>query len=141
MKPLKTLIILSCLIISVSCTPKKELNWKIAENPILTEWALKVDPLKPWPEYPRPDMVRNKWINLNGLWQYAVTPKDAKPEKWDGEILVPYPVESALSGVKRRVSENESLWYRTTFKIPAPWKNKTIILNFEACDWETTVWI
>lgn len=141
MKSLKSLIIFILLLISVSCKPEKELNWKIADNPILTEWAFNVDPLKPWPEYPRPDLVRNKWINLNGLWQYAITPKDARPEKWDGEILVPYPVESALSGVKSRVSENENLWYRTTFKIPSPWKKKTIILNFEACDWETTVWI
>ena len=75
------------------------------DNPILTQWALKVDPLKPWPEYPRPDMVRKKWVNLNGLWDYAITLKDVKPEKWDGKILVPYPVESALSGVKRRISE------------------------------------
>lgn len=137
----KSLILLLFLLISVSCTPKKELNWKIADNPILTEWASKVDPLKPWPEYPRPDLIRNRWINLNGLWQYAITPRDVRPEKWDGEILVPYPVESALSGVKKRVSENESLWYRTTFKIPSAWKRKTIILNFEASDWETTVWV
>ncbi len=129
------------LLISVNCTRKQEINWKIAENPILTEWANDVDPLKPWLVYPRPDMVRKNWICLNGLWDYSITAKDIKPEKWDGSILVPYPVESALSGVKKRVSETENLWYRRSFKIPSAWKSNKILLNFEACDWETTVWI
>jgi len=120
---------------------QKEYDWKICENPILTEWALKVNPLKPWPEYPRPDMVRKEWINLNGLWDYALTPKGTKPENWDGKILVPFPLESALSGVKRRISGNENLWYRNTFSLPGKWKNKKILLNFEASDWETMVWI
>ena len=127
--------------LSVSCTPKKEINWKITENPILTKWAEEVDPLKPWLQYPRPDMVRNNWINLNGLWDYAITGKGIKPEKWDGSILVPYPVESAISGVRKKVSENENLWYKRTFTIPNIWKKKQMLLNFEACDWETTVWI
>lgn len=129
------------LVLCLSCTQNKETNWKITENPILTKWAYDVDPLKPWLEYPRPDMVRNKWINLNGLWDYSVTLKDTKPEKWDGKILVPYPIESAISGVKKRVSENENLWYKRTFKIPTFWSNKRILLNFEACDWETIVWV
>lgn len=128
-------------ILSVSCTPKKEVNWKISENPILTNWAADVDPLKPWMQYPRPDMVRNDWMNLNGLWDYAITLKDAKPDKWDGSILVPYPIESALSGVRKRVSEKENLWYRKTFSISNVWKKKHILLNFEASDWETTIWI
>jgi hypothetical protein len=126
-----------------ACVPetKKEVNWKIAENPILTQWALKVDPLKPWPQYPRPDLVRKNWINMNGLWDYAITPKDTKPESWTGQILVPYPVESALSGVKKRVSDAENLWYKTSFKVPGSWKKDKLLLNFEASDWETTVWV
>jgi len=128
-------------ILFAGCNNKEKLEWKIADNPLLTEWALKVDPLKPWPEYPRPDMMREKWLNLNGLWDYAITPRDVRPEKWEGKILVPFPVESALSGVKRRVSENENLWYRTKFKIPGSWKNGNILLNFEASDWETKVWV
>jgi hypothetical protein len=128
-------------ILSVSCTRNNEISWKLADNPILTKWATDVDPLKPWLQYPRPDMVRNKWINLNGLWDYAITTKDTKPEKWDGSILVPYPVESAISGVKKRVSEKENLWYKRSFKIPASWGKKRILLNFEASDWETIVWV
>lgn len=129
------------LLLSVSCTQKKEINWKIAENPILTEWAADVDPEKPWKEYPRPDMVRNAWMNLNGMWDYAITLKGTKPESWDGSILVPYPIESALSGVKKVVTEDQNLWYKTYFSIPRAWNKKHILLNFEAVDWETTVWI
>ena len=104
MRILKCVSILSFFVLSVSCIQKKEINWKIAENPILTKWASEVDPLKPWLQYPRPDMVRNAWINLNGLWDYSVTQKGKKPEKWNGSILVPYPVESALSGVRKKIS-------------------------------------
>jgi hypothetical protein len=136
------LISLSFMIfLSVSCTHKEEINWKIAENPILTRWATDVDPLKPWLNYPRPDMIRNDWMDLNGLWNYAITPRGMKPEKWDGTILVPYPVESALSGVRKKVTEKENLWYKRTFTIPNVWKKKHLLLNFEACDWETKVWI
>jgi Beta-galactosidase/beta-glucuronidase len=127
--------------LSISCTHKKEITWKIAENPIITKWSQDVDPLKPWIQYPRPDMVRNAWINLNGLWDFAITQKGIKPEKWDGSILVPYPVESAISGVRKRVNENQNLWYKRSFSIPNVWNKKHILLNFEACDWETTVWI
>lgn len=128
--------------IAVSCTGgNKKTEWRIADNPILTEWALEIDPVKPWAEYPRPDAAREEWINLNGLWDYTVTGSDQKPEKWEGKILVPYPIESALSGVKKRVSDNEYLWYRRTFAVPGAWRKQQILLNFEASDWETTIWI
>ncbi len=140
MRPISIATIL-ILFLSISCIQKKETAWKIAENPLLTKWSQNVDPSKPWMEYPRPDMVRNSWINLNGLWDYAITTKGTKPSEWNGSILVPYPVESALSGVRKKVSENENLWYKRTFSIPNSWKKKHILLNFEACDWETTVWI
>ena len=141
MKKLTTLFILLSFILSIECTRNNEIAWKITDNPILTEWALKVDPLKPWLEYPRPDMIRKNWINLNGLWDYAITSKDTKPEKWDGKILVPYPVESALSGVKKRISDTETLWYRKSFSLPSGWKKGELLLNFEASDWETKVWV
>ena len=135
------ILILSWGLIFLTQCGRQETNWKISENPIITDWALKVDPFKPWPEYPRPDMVRKDWINLNGLWDYAVTKAGSKPETWEGKILVPYPIESALSGVKRRVADAENLWYKTQFKVPGKWKKGKILLNFEASDWETKVWI
>jgi hypothetical protein len=141
MRKVLYLLLVAAIFIGLQCTSKKDTGWKITENPILTRWASQVDPLKAWPEYPRPDIARKDWINLNGLWDYAVTRKDVKPEKWDGSILVPYPVESALSGVKRRVSENENLWYKTTFRVPGKWSKGEILLNFEASDWETKVWV
>jgi beta-galactosidase/beta-glucuronidase len=117
-------------------------GWKPAENPIMTRWAADVNPQAPWPEYPRPQLARNEWMNLNGLWDYAITAKDAgKPEKWQGKILVPYPVESALSGVKAKMADSLAIWYHTTFSLPSQWKGRDIILNFEASDWETTVWV
>jgi hypothetical protein len=141
MKRTIPLLLLILLLFNPGCTKKSITDWKISENPILTQWSGEVDPLKPWPQYPRPDMKREQWVNLNGLWDYAITARDVKPEKWDGKILVPYPVESALSGVRRRISENENLWYRTTFTFPNKWKAGEILLNFEACDWEMKVWV
>ena len=141
MKSIFITAILSFLTLCFSCRNRNEIDWKVAENPILTKWSSDVDPLKPWLQYPRPDLKRNRWINLNGLWEYAIIAKDTKPEKWDGTILVPYPVESALSGVKKRVSENENLWYKRSFNIPSVWSKKHILLNFEASDWETVVWV
>ena len=124
-----------------SCGHNDNVKWQITDNPLLTHWADDVDPEKPWPEYPRPIMVRDEWLNLNGLWEYAITAKDEKPYQWDGEILVPYPVESALSGVNKRIGKSECLWYRKEFKVPSSWKNKRILLNFEASDWETIIWL
>jgi hypothetical protein len=140
-KKLFIALLAAVLLLNLQCTQKRETSWKIADNPILTEWSSKVDPNKPWAEYPRPDMVRKDWICLNGLWDYAITPKDVKPEKWDGKILVPYPIESALSGVKRRMTDSLSLWYRTSFTLPKGWIQGKILLNFEASDWQTMVWV
>lgn len=117
-------------------------QWQPAKGRLMTKWAKDVTPKNAHQEYPRPMMVRENWLNLNGLWQYAITPKDSpQPQKWDGEILVPFPVESALSGVMKRVSENERLWYRRVFRIPTTWKGKRVLLNFGAVDWETVVWV
>jgi hypothetical protein len=119
-----------------------ELQWQIATNPINTRWAEQVNPKNPLPEYPRPMMVREKWKNLNGLWQYAIRPvNEPQPAEWDGSILVPYSVESALSGVKKYVSKDSLLWYFRFFRIPKDWSSSHILLHFEAVDWKTTVWI
>ena len=117
-------------------------KWKPANGPLMTRWAKDVSPGKVHPEYPRPQMVRKDWLNINGLWDYAITARDAEqPKKFDGEILVPFPCESALSGVMKPVGENKRLWYRHTFKIPTKWKGQRILLHFGAVDWDTTVWV
>jgi len=115
-------------------------GWQPAEGPLGTRWSAEVRPGNALPEYPRPQMVRERWRNLNGLWEYAVTPREAaQPEQWTGEILVPFPIESALSGIKQRVSEQERLWYRRTFRVPRGWRGQRVLLHFGAVDWETSV--
>ena len=117
-------------------------QWKPAGERIKTIWAEKVDPANPLPEYPRPGMERARWQNLNGLWDYAILPKgSAIPSAFDGKILVPFAVESSLSGVQKSVGENNELWYSRLFSIPADWKSNHILLNFGAVDWKADVWI
>ena len=110
--------------------------WTPAGDHISTPWAADVNPEKPWNAYPRPIIERTAWENLNGLWQYAIVPQaDAEPAQGQGEILVPYAVESSLSGVGKTVKNNEALWYNRTFTVPAAWKGKGVMLNFDAVDW------
>ena len=128
--------------LSFSVLPGWGESWKPAPSPLMTRWAKDVSPDRVWPEYPRPQMVREKWVNLNGLWDYAVTPKDAsQPEKWDGQILVPFCIESALSGVGRKVQPTERLWYRRKFTAPELPHGGRLLLHFGAVDWQTTVWV
>ncbi len=116
--------------------------WEPVGGRIATEWAADVTPEKPWNVYPRPVMERPEWENLNGLWQYAIVPAaEAEPVQWQGEILVPYCVESSLSGVGRTVSPDEALWYRRSLIVPAAWKGEDVLLNFGAVDWACEVWV
>ena len=109
---------------------------------IATRWAQDVTPENAWLEYPRPQMARPEWLNLNGRWDYAVQPKEAPPpEHYEGQILVPFPIESALSGVKRPLQPDQQLWYRRTFTVPAGWRGRRVLLHFGAVDWEATVWV
>lgn len=116
-------------------------QWKPVEGRIMTKWAKQVSPENPLPEYPRPQMVRAEWQNLNGLWDYAIVPYGEAPAQYDGKILVPYAVESALSGVGKRVGDKNELWYNRTFTIPAAWSKKNILLNFGAVDWRAEVYV
>ena len=132
------------LVLVAGCGQKKvdPGTWAPAEIPIQTTWAAEVSPANAHPEYPRPQLVREKWASLNGLWNYAVVPADAEePKNWDGQILVPFCIESSLSGVGQRVSADEALWYSTTFKVPSSWRKQRVMLNFEAVDWATEVYL
>ena len=116
------------------------MNSKKKPERMQTQWFDDVTTETPWSEYPRPQMVRKEWKCLNGLWDYAIRPKKvSKIEKFDGKILVPYPVESALSGVKESLSPKQHLWYRKSFLVPENWEGHKILLHFGAVDWKTTV--
>jgi hypothetical protein len=117
-------------------------EYKPVEGKIMSRWAKEVTPDNVLGEYPRPQMVRKDWQNLNGLWDYAIVSKDSdRPGQFDGRILVPFAVESALSGVGKAVGPDNKLWYRRTFEIHPNWKNKTILLHFGAVDWNCDVWV
>ena len=117
-------------------------QWKPAGEKIKTKWAGEINPENVLPEYPRPQMERKDWVNLNGLWDYAIKPKgQVEPTGFDGKILVPFAVESSLSGVMREVGENNELWYKREFAIPSNWKNRNILLNFGAVDWKADVFV
>lgn len=117
-------------------------QWKPAGDRIKTKWAETIDPNNVLPEYPRPIMERPDWVNLNGLWEYSIQPVGQnEPQKFDGNILVPFAVESSLSGVQKDLGKDKELWYKRTFNIASDWKNKTILLHFGAVDWKTDVYI
>ncbi|MBS0206698.1 MAG: hypothetical protein JSS49_27795 [Planctomycetes bacterium] len=134
-----------CVVVSLLSGSAIGADWKPQPAPLMTKWAAQVNPDAPLPEYPRPQLVRDHWMNLNGLWDYAIRPAAEKtaPEKWDGRILVPFPVESSLSGVMKSVGPEQALWYRRSLTIPTDksWHGQQILLNFGAVDWETTVWV
>lgn len=116
--------------------------WQRAGNRIMTEWGKKLSPTNVWQTYPRPIMEREYWENLNGIWKYSILPEDSeKPKEFEGNILVPFAVESALSGVGRTVGQDSVLWYQREFTVPSAWAGKEIMLNFGAVDWKADVWV
>lgn len=117
-------------------------QWKPQGDKIKTKWAAQVDPNKTLAEYPRPIMERSQWKNLNGLWNYKIQELGkTAPSNYDGQILVPFAVESSLSGVMKEVGAEKELWYETNFSLDSKWKGKNILLHFGAVDWKTEVWI
>ena len=126
---------------AISCNSTSNVEWAPAGDRIMTEWGENLDPSNVHQEYPRPQMVRERWANLNGFWNYAITPADAEPAAMDGHILVPFAVESALSGVGRFVNENEALWYEREFTVPRGWKGDRVLLHFGAVDWKAEVYV
>lgn len=116
--------------------------YRMKEVTIPSRWAKEVSPINALKEYPRPQMVRSQWHNLNGLWSYAITPKDANaPVKYEGQILVPYPLESALSGVKKSLQPEQNLWYKRNFNKPVLKRGERALLHFGAVDWQATVFL
>ena len=118
-------------------------EWTPKQAPLMTTWGEKLTVENVHQEYPRPQMVRSEWQNLNGLWNYAVTTKDAgQPENIaQGKILVPFAIESALSGVQQKFTPEDKLWYETEFTVPKSWKGKRIILHFGAVDYSSVIYV
>jgi hypothetical protein len=117
-------------------------EWKPVPGHIMTRWAAEVDAARPLPEYPRPQMTRSEWLNLNGLWEYSISAKTAATRSpAEGQILVPFPLESALSGVKKPLRPDQRLWYRRTFTTPDSWKGQRLLLHFGAVDWHAAVFV
>lgn len=134
--------VLIATILLLSSTFLAAQNWSPVSDKIKTKWTDDVSPEKVWSEYPRPQMERADWINLNGLWEYALLKKNQqKPKKYQGQILVPFCIESSLSGVGKEMMPDNRLWYKREFEIPENWNSKSIIINFEAVDNSTTIWI
>jgi hypothetical protein len=129
------------LLILLALGAARAADWQPANGALMTKWARDVAPDKVLPEYPRPQMVRKDWTSLNGLWEFTTAKEgDEAPvgKKLDGQILVPFPVESALSGVMKPA---QRVWYRRTFDLKKEWADKRLLLHFGAVNWEATVWV
>jgi beta-galactosidase/beta-glucuronidase len=130
------------LLILISLFHAKSQEWSPKKGKMMTRWGKQVTPNNAWQEYPRPQFVRRYWANLNGLWDFSMSKiNEPKPEKFKNKILVPFSVESTLSGVGKSVSDDTKMWYKRYFKISKDWEEKDIILNFEAVDYDTAVWL
>jgi len=150
MKTLRILLPALCLLalLLFSCSGNKE-QYAPVEGRIMTRWASSLTPANCWKEYPRPQLVRKEWKDLNGLWDYAVVPskEGADPAEWtpseinswDGKILVPFAIESALSGVGKHVGDSCRLVYERLFSVPGKWSGRRTVLHFDAVDWAASV--
>jgi len=133
--------LIGCLLVAAAAAQTGD--WSPVEGKIMSRWVGDIDPASPLPEYPRPQLVRENWQNLNGLWEYAITPGKlaAVPSSYDGQILVPYPVESALSGVGKRVGKENTLWYRRAITVDRKLRSGEVLLHFGAVDWRAEVYV
>jgi hypothetical protein len=120
--------------------PPQQLPSPVPATQLKTKWSAQVDPARVLPEYPRPQMVRHDWQNLNGEWRYALTgAQEPAPSTFERRIVVPFPVESQLSGAGVWVSPDQRLWYRRTFTAPRLPAGNRLLLHFGAVDWDTVV--
>ena len=137
---MRKFLLLACFTCWVSISIAQERAWAPVEGKIATSWADQVNPAAPLPEYPRPQMIRELWLNLNGLWDYAIRPKETTVvTSYDGKILVPFPVESALSGVGKTVGKESVVVYRHSVTLPSTFRNHKVLMHFGAADWRCTV--
>ncbi len=135
----RTLILLLIALFSV---PGSHAQWEPKVSPILTSWGEDLDTNSVLPEYPRPQMVRKNWMNLNGYWDFALTDSAAGvPGQFDEKILVPFCVESTLSGITRKVTRRNAMWYRKNLKLEKLSGGQRILLHFGGVDWHTSLWI
>ena len=122
--------------------PEDKWDWKPAGDRLKTRWGINLDPKKVWQEYPRPQLERKDWINLNGPWKYSIRNQgDIDPDEHDGYILVPFPLESSLSGVMKSLTADQVIYYEKTVTLPEEWDGKHVLLNFGAVDWKCEVFI
>ncbi|MBL1409280.1 glycoside hydrolase family 2 protein [Sphingobacterium faecale] len=136
-------LLFSVLMIVVSLRSLAQ-DWKPIDSHILTSWGENLSSDKPHPEYPRPQLIRtNNWQNLNGLWKYAIrSVKSVEiPSQWDGNILVPFAIESALSGVGLEVGKDNVLWYNNSILLNKLVNKNKVLLHFGAVDWQCDVFI
>lgn len=132
-------LLMCCALVAAMCA---QAQWQPQGDKLKTKWANEIDTQNVLPEYPRPQMERKDWVNLNGLWDYAIKPKgQIEPAAFDGQILVPFAIESSLSGVMKEVGDANELWYKREFTVPSNWKNKDVVINFGAVDWKADVFI
>lgn len=137
---MRRLLLLTFVTCWVSISVAQETPWAPVEGKITTAWAEQVDPASPLPEFPRPQMMRERWLNLNGLWDYAIVPKETTDgDSYQGKILVPFAVESALSGVGKMVGKENAIVYRRSVTLPSNFKRHKVLLHFGAVDWKCDV--
>ena len=136
-QPVKFLWLIAFLIMPFVSFPQ---NWKMQQAKLMTSFSARIDTSNVFPEYPRPQMVRSTWMNLNGIWQFQPgAAEDILPTgSLSSKILVPFPVESAISGVMKHY---DRLWYKRTFILPAKWSGKRVLLHFGAVDYESEVFV
>jgi beta-galactosidase/beta-glucuronidase len=124
------------------CTLFSGFGWAPVPGHIMTKYAAAVDPNSVWPEYPRPQLVRSQWTNLNGLWNYAIeNDQTTQPTQWSGQILVPFPLGSSLSGVAQALQPTQALWYERQFTLSPPSNGAHVLLHFEAVDYLCVVMV
>lgn len=142
MKYLLTSITLLMATGAAQAATKQDPECAVSKPHLTTDWGEQVTADNVWKQYPRPTMTRRDWQNLNGEWNYAIRPKgETAPKKFDGKILVPFPVESQLSGVQKSVGDKNELWYSRSFTVPESWMNGDVNLNFGGVDWKADVWV